>query len=240
MSQKADVQNRFKYMQLYDILVHKITSGEWKPDERMPTEMELCRRYDLSRITVRDTLDMLASEGYIYRKQGKGTFVAVRPIEQKLTKLYTLREGIEAKGMIPSNKILSFKAVISDGKAQEALELKDGERVYELIRCFYASGIPYAVETSYIPVSIYPDMTAELIEARGLYKTMQFFNIIPERAVENLTAVKVSSEDALLLNVDSSDFAIKDERITYSGEKVIEYTIDIIRSDFFSYTIELK
>ena len=240
MSQTTDMQNRFKYMQLYDILVGKINSGEWKPNECMPTEMELCRRYNLSRVTVRDTLNMLASEGYIYRKQGKGTFVAVRPIEQKLTKLYTLREGIEAKGMVPYNKILSFKEIVPGGKIKKILHLEDGEKVYELIRCCYASDIPYAVESSYIPMSVYPKITEQMIEENGLYKTMQSFNIIPERAVENLTAVSVSPEDALLLNVKAGDIAIRDERITYSGETVIEYTIDIIKSDFFSYTIELK
>ena len=239
MSRSSEAQNRFKYMQLYDLLVGRITSGEYKPNERFPTEMELCTRFNLSRVTVRDTLNRMESDGYIYRKQGKGTFVAVRRIEQKLSKLYTLREGIEAKGMVPCNKILSFKAVSPDGRVRKALSLGENDTVYELIRCCYASDVPYAVETSYIPVSVYPEMTAEMIEERGLYKTMLFFNIIPERAVENLTAAPVSAEDALLLNVNPSDIAIRDERITYSGDMIIEYTIDIIRCDFFSYTIEL-
>ena len=239
MSKSAETKNNFKYMQLYDLLVGKITSGKYKPNERFPTEMELCTRFNLSRVTVRDTLNRMESDGYIYRKQGKGTFVAVRRIEQKLSKLYTLREGIEAKGMVPCNKILSFKAVAPDGRVRKALSLGENDTVYELIRCCYASDVPYAVETSYIPVSVYPEMTAEMLEERGLYKTMQFFNIIPERVVENLTAVPVSAEDALLLNVSPSDIAIRDERITYSGETIIEYTTDIIRCDFFSYTIEL-
>ena len=230
---------RYKYVELYDVLAGKITSGEWKPNERMPSEAELCRRYNLSRITVRDTLGALEREGYIYRKQGKGTFVAVRPIEQKLTKLYTLREGIAAKGMVPLNKILSFKSISPDKKVQTALALSDSDKVYELIRCCYASDIPYALETSYIPVSLYPDMTEDMIAENGLYKTMQSFNIIPERATETLTATRMTSEEALLLDSSVGDLAICDERITYSGAYVIEYTTDIIRSDFFSYTIEL-
>ena len=57
------------------------------------------------------------------------------------------------------------------------------------------------METSYIPVRLYPGMTADMIQKDGLYSTMQSFNIIPERAVETLTAVPISLEDALLLNV---------------------------------------
>ena len=230
---------RYKYAELYDILAEKITAGEWKPNERMPSEAELCRRYNLSRVTVRDTLGALEREGYIYKQQGKGTFVALRPIEQKLTKLYTLREGIAAKGMIPVNKILSFKSIIPNEKVRKSLNITEDEKVYELIRCCLASDIPYAVETSYMPTSLYPDMTEEMIADVGLYKTMQSFSIIPERATEKLTATRMTAEEALLLDSADGDFAICDERITYSGANIIEYTVDIIRSDFFSYTIEL-
>lgn len=240
MSKNNDVQNNFKYTQLYDILVEKITSGEWKPNDKMPTERELCTRYALSRITVRDALDLLTKDGYIYRKQGKGTFVSVRRIEQTLTKFYSLRENIEAKGINHSNKVLSFKQIPAVGKVMDNLKMNSGDMVYELIRCLYAQDIPYAVETSYIPVSIYPEMTLEKIKDNGLYKTMQSFNIIPERATENITAVPVSREDALLLGIKASDTSIKIERITYSRNYIIEYTVAFIKSDFFSYRVELN
>lgn len=240
MSKNNDVQNNFKYTQLYDILVEKITSGEWKPHEKMPTERELCTRYALSRITVRDALELLTKDGYIYRKQGKGTFVSVRRIEQTLTKFYSLRENIEAKGISHSNKVLSFKQIPAVGKVMENLKLNPGDVVYELIRCLYAQDVPYAVETSYIPVSIYPEMTLEKIQESGLYKTMQSFNIIPERAIENITAVPVSREDALLLGIKASDTSIKIERITFSRNDTIEYTVAFIKSDFFSYRVELN
>ena len=82
----------YKYSQLYDILLEKILASEWKANDKMPTERELSIRYNVSRVTVRDTLNRLAQAGYIYRIQGKGTFVSVRKIEKKLTKLYTTQE----------------------------------------------------------------------------------------------------------------------------------------------------
>ena len=239
MSKNTDIQNRFKYTQLYEILAAKITEGEWKPNDRIPTEQELCQRYNLSRITVRDALNLLTKDGYIYRKQGKGTFVAVRPIEQKLTKLYTLREEIKEKGMTPSNKILSFKKCPAEGRIKEILQLEDGEFVYELIRCLYASEIPYAVETSYIPAALCTEMTEEMIAAQGLYHTMRSFGAMPERATERLSAVAVGREDALLLNIRHSEPAIRIERTTFSKTAAIEYTATVVKNDFFSYTVEL-
>lgn len=96
------------------------------------------------------------------------------------------------------------------------------------------------METSYIPVRLYPGMTADMIQKDGLYSTMQSFNIIPERAVETLTAVPISLEDALLLNVAPPSMAIRNERTTFSKAFVIEYTSTVIKSDFFSYTVELN
>ncbi|WP_346907730.1 GntR family transcriptional regulator [Faecalicatena orotica] len=235
-----EMKSTYKYSQLYEILLGKITSGIWKPNDKMPTERELCERYNVSRITVRDTLDRLSKDGYIYRKQGKGTFVAVRQIEQKLTKFYTLREEFESKGIEHTNKILSFKTVKALGKVKDNLCLEYEEPVYELIRCLYADKVPYAIEVSYIPSLLYPEMTRELISEKGLYGSMQYFNIIPEHATENLRAVKLSKEDALTLGVKKQDTAIRIERTTYSYDSIIEYTIATIKGNFFYYTVELN
>ena len=101
----------YKYSQLYDILLEKILANEWKANDKMPTERELSIRYNVSRVTVRDTLNRLAQAGYIYRIQGKGTFVSVRKIEKKLTKLYTLRKRFEEKGVVHEVKTLQFEVI---------------------------------------------------------------------------------------------------------------------------------
>lgn len=240
MKNRSDTKSQFKYFQLYEILVGKITSGQWRPNDLLPTERALCQRYDLSRITVRDALDRMEEEGYIYRRQGKGTFVALRPIDQKLTKLYTLRESIEAHGMVHTFKILSFGQIDADRRIRESLSLSENEPVFELIRSFYASDVAYAVETSYIPVSLFPDISEEMIRDNGLYKTMQAFSIVPERATERLTAVPVDQEAALLLGLPPRETVICDERTTYAGERIIEHTVTYIKSNFFSYTVELN
>ena len=105
----------------------------------MPTERELSIRYNVSRVTVRDTLNRLAQAGYIYRIQGKGTFVSVRKIEKKLTKLYTLRKRFEEKGVVHEVKTLQFEVISPSDDIREKLEIIENEDVYKLIRCFYAS-----------------------------------------------------------------------------------------------------
>ena len=153
----------YKYSQLYDILLEKILANEWKANDKMPTERELSIRYNVSRVTVRDTLNRLAQAGYIYRIQGKGTFVSVRKIEKKLTKLYTLRKRFEEKGVVHEVKTLQFEVISPSDDIREKLEIIENEDVYKLIRCFYADHIPYAIEISFVPTGPYPDLSANAL-----------------------------------------------------------------------------
>jgi ABC-type glycerol-3-phosphate transport system substrate-binding protein len=76
------------YYQLKQLLKGQIERGELRPGDRVPTEQELCRRYQISRAPVRQALAGLVREGYIYRRAGQGTFVAQRlpePAVQHLT-----------------------------------------------------------------------------------------------------------------------------------------------------------
>ncbi len=63
------------YRQLKEIIRAKIERGEFKPGMRIPTEYELCETFSVSRISVRQALAELANEGFLYRRQGQGTFV---------------------------------------------------------------------------------------------------------------------------------------------------------------------
>ena len=125
----------YKYSQLYDILLEKILANEWKANDKMPTERELSIRYNVSRVTVRDTLNRLAQAGYIYRIQGKGTFVSVRKIEKKVNKICILiRKRFEEKGVVHEVKTLQFEVISPSDDIREKLEIIENEDVYKLIR----------------------------------------------------------------------------------------------------------
>lgn len=64
------------YAQLRGYLAERIAKGDWKPNDRLPPELELAERFGVSRITVRKALETMVEEGVIYRVQGKGTFLS--------------------------------------------------------------------------------------------------------------------------------------------------------------------
>ena len=70
------------YQQIKGLILQGLQSGEWKPGEGIPSEMELAARYRVSQGTVRKAIDELASNNLLVRRQGKGTFVATHAEQQ--------------------------------------------------------------------------------------------------------------------------------------------------------------
>src|SRR5512137_426268 len=94
------------YQQLYDILHGELTRGLWKPGDMLPAESELMQRFGISRITVRQVLDMLVRDGLIYRQQGRGTFVAHPTIEQTQVRIVSFTEDMRQRGFRPGTEVL--------------------------------------------------------------------------------------------------------------------------------------
>lgn len=230
------------YYQLKEILINKVRSNEWPIGTKIPTERELCDIYKVSRITVRQALNELEKEGYLNRKQGKGTFVTAPKIEQRLSKFYSFSEEIRKMGYAPETKVLDFNVVKADKDIASLLNLSEGAEVYSIKRLRLANGEPFALETSYIPYEECIGLTPDEVSEKGLYNIMKSkYNIIPSQAEEIFCAVLVSKEDAVHLQVKKGSPGLYLERITYNGaNKPVEYCRGVIRGDRYKYRVMLK
>ena len=229
-----------KYVQVEEVLKLNILSGEWAEGEKIPTESELCEMFDVSRITVRKALEELQGEGYLQRQQGKGTFVAKGQMEQRLSKFYSFSDELKKRGMTEYAAVIKLTVVEADDHVASRLQIEPGDPVWRVYRQRCTNDGPYAVETSYIPVAMIPEMTKEQINENGLYRTMASLGIKVDSANENFKAVNVTKEQARLLAVREDVAAIRLRRIAYSAMRPVEYCTCIVRGDFFSYSVERK
>ena len=69
------------YQQLVELLKEEIHVGRYKQGQKLPTELELCKLYHVSRNTVRSALQQLEKENLLLRQQGKGTFVSKKKVQ---------------------------------------------------------------------------------------------------------------------------------------------------------------
>ncbi|MEG1012021.1 MAG: GntR family transcriptional regulator [Ruthenibacterium sp.] len=228
------------YFQLKEVLRNRIIAQEWKPGKKIPTEAEICDIYSVSRITARKALDELRLDGYLEKKQGKGTFVRNNGIEQKLSKFYSFSEELKSRGLAEHANILQFKTVKATATVAEKLRLAPEENVFCLKRIRFVDDVPYAYEISYLPIRYLEPLTAEMIGSAGLYRSMASLGTSVDNATETMRAINLDAKVAGFLGAKTADAAIYLVRTAYSGQTPVEYCTSTIKGDFFSYTVELK
>lgn len=235
------------YFKIKDDLKEQIISRQLKADDRIMSEAEICEHYDVSRITAKRALDELMWEGYITRKPGKGSFVTYHAIEHLLNGFYSISEEIRKNGLVPSTRLLEFRELeVADTVVSETLKaklvLEGADQVYYIRRLRLASDEIIALETSYVPKRQFPGL-AEQDFQRGaaLYAVFQArYGCEPDRSQELFSAHTVSKKEAEALGVRPESAALKVVRISYAGERPVEYTERLFRGDAYTYKVELR
>jgi GntR family transcriptional regulator len=131
------------YYQLKTILLEYIREHHSDVEEPIPTEVEISEYFGISRPTVRQAINELVVEGYLYRVKAKGTFIAKPKISQDfLLTLDSFNNEMRKKGLVPSTKILQREVIKCDEKVANVLKLEPGSDVIKLTRLRSANNEP--------------------------------------------------------------------------------------------------
>lgn len=230
------------YQQLKNILKGQMLSGVLKPGDQIPSESELCRIYGVSRITVRQAVRSLVDEGFLYRKQGKGTFVASPKLRRRLPKLYSFSEDMMELGLRPSSKLLEQTVIEVDEELAELLRLPSANRqVNKLVRVRMANDEPILIERTLVPVYLCPNLWKEDLERGSLYAILrEKYGLLLDHAYETYEVGKVRKDEARSLGCRVGSPAFIIERFTYLRNEVpVELTRSVARGDRLRFTVKL-
>ncbi|WP_318615616.1 GntR family transcriptional regulator [Sporosarcina sp. YIM B06819] len=229
------------YLQLMDKLIMKIEQQDYEEHEKLPSEREFCEIYGLSRITVRQALQELTLEGYIYKLHGKGTFVAPKTINQHLVKLYSFTEEMKKMGKVPTTRVLEFNEIVADERLATNMNLKPFDEVFQVIRLRLANDEPLMYEASFLPKKVFPGLTEQDFVERPMYEIFfQDYQVSVTKAVEKFSAISVRDAEAKHLKMAVHQPGMLIKRNAYHNDILIEYTISVVRGDKFDYTVELS
>ncbi len=112
-----------KYYWLKRILIEKIEMEEFKSNVPILTERELMEQFQVSRITVRKAIDELVKEGYLYKIQGKGTYVKDDNYNQDLFEITSCTEDVLKLGKKPEKSIIISEVIKADTKRAKTLNI---------------------------------------------------------------------------------------------------------------------
>lgn len=193
------------YLRIARELRSRIEAGVYTDGHRMPTEADLCGEFSVSRITVRQALDLLDRERLVSRERGRGTF-ARRHLVRDLRPLYSFSEDMLRAGKTPSSVLLSGGEEVADGDEIEKLLLAPGNgRVYRLLRLRTADGVPILLERTSLPAALVPGFALGDPAKDSLYTTLaERFGLVPAAGTETYEAVILSAEEKIQLGVSDS------------------------------------
>jgi GntR family transcriptional regulator len=208
----------------------------------LPTEFDLVERYDLSRATVRQAFELLVNQGWVYRRQGQGTFVSRPAFEQNINRIVSFWEDMQQRGLKPGTRVLSSGIILAADEIFENLQVEPNEELASLVRLRLANDEPLSVEHSFL-VHRYCRGILDQDYANNSLRQMLVdqYNIRIVTAKQKIRAVSATEYLADLLDVDVNAPLLNIERVSFTDQGIpVEFLRINLRGDRYTFHTELR
>lgn len=216
---------------LYDQLKQKIKDaieqGIYKQGQKLHNETELCEIYGVSRITVRRAILELADEGFLERKQGKGTFVTRTKIERELVSVDGFTDFSKHLGKSPSKKILVCEEIKATSEIAEALKIAIDSPVLRLVRLMFIDDMPFTIDEAHYSLERFPNLTEHFLASSSTYEALKKVYKVNLNSCSTHKVITISpatSLEAEYLNCDTGDTLFNIDKIVFDENKVPIHT----------------
>jgi GntR family transcriptional regulator len=229
------------YYQIEEFIKELIENGELRPGDSLPPEREYAERYQISRMTVRQAFTQLVNEGYLYRMQGKGTFVAERKIEQPLQGLTSFTEDMKARGLEPGSQLIHFEIIPATKQIAGQLLIAEYGPVYEIKRIRMADSVPMAIETNYIAANLVKGLTEQIVN-KSLYAHIEGqLDLRIDSASQIIESSIASQSEANYLKISKGAPVMLIQRNTFLKDNTpVEFVKSVYRADRYKFMIQMK
>jgi GntR family transcriptional regulator len=229
------------HVQLMERLRQLIISGEYQPGDRLTPEKELVNRFGLSRVTVRSSLAMLEREGWILKRQGKGTFVR-DPIEQDLTSVQTTYEVTRARGIVANTRELSFGPAIPPKQIAKALGRPARQKLLRIEKLHSDKISPISLARAFLPLEMQLD--AEIMRSQPSVTMLEIWErrlgVRIKSAHHHFRAEPADADMASALGLEVGAPVLDLDRILYAEDgRALEFVSTYYRWDRYQFSVAL-
>ena len=222
------------HTQIANAVASSITLGHFRTGDRLPPERELAKEFGVNRLTVRQALAELQIRKLIHRRTGRngGTFIAEPVIEYDLTTFAGFSEQARRLGHVAGARVLRTERVEADTATAEALQLSEGDEVFEIDRLRFANDLPVLLEHSSFPAERFAGLLSEPLHG-SIYELLERrYDARPVRAGERISPFAANARTARLLDVTRGTPLLRVEREAFDVDGVpVESACDILRAD---------
>jgi GntR family histidine utilization transcriptional repressor len=149
-------QEKPRYQQLKDLIIQRISSGDLRPNDRVPSENELVQAQSVSRMTANRALRELNDEGYVNRIAGRGTFVSDFRSQSHVLEVQNIADEIADRGHAHTCEVLRQSRQHARGEVAKALHVEQGVDIFHLTLVHFENGLPIQVEDRHVVADFAP------------------------------------------------------------------------------------
>jgi len=227
---------------LVDKLISEIREGKYKPNDKLPSENELADLYQVPRMVIRKAYERLQELGYIFSKQGKGSFVQNRKLQIPLILTGDVSFSEKMKELTYDYKTvnLSCEKIPYDSSIYHALRVKREDAVYKISRLRIVEDCPIAIHTSYLPQSVFTKIEREgagITSIFHYYQHQGFTELEPMRSQLSVSFPDKLEREQLKCPSLVPTLLLESGCVDKTSGTVLEHTKIIYRSDCFTYVV---
>ena len=230
--------NKPMYRQIADALREKISAGELKPGDALPTESSLQEAFNVSRVTVRQALKLLTEEQIVESIQGSGTYVKEERVNYDIYQLTGFYEKLADRNVDTHSEVSIFEVLKADAKLAEKLNLSHDDKVWHVKRVRFIKQKPVNLEETWMPLALFPDLTWDVMENSKYHYVEQIKKLVIDRSEQELVPIMPSEEAIAALSLDPAKPILeKVSRGFLKDGRVFEYSRNVFNTDDYKFTL---
>lgn len=212
-----------RYQQLKDLIIGRISSGELRPQDRVPSENELVETMHVSRMTANRALRELTDEGYVERIAGRGTFVSDFRSQSHVLEVHNIADEITQRGHAHSCEVLKQSLQHARGEIARALDVEQGTDVFHLMLVHSENGLPVQVEDRYVVADFAPGCLEQ--DFSRVTPSAYLTSIAPlQEAEQSVRAAQPNAAVRRRLQMSDSDPSLVVLRRTWAHGRPVTFT----------------
>ena len=239
-----DDTKTLKHIRIYNWLREMIDRGRFLADEKLPTEIEIEKKFGVNRMTVRQSMDMLVNEGIVIRKRGKGTFLLKKPdkVNYLLDNIISF-EGIAKEHNFKSRYEVIHRSVeIASSEIASCLLIPVGSEVIHLQRLISGNDIPMYIETSYFPYAEFKELLELDLNQPAIYsliaKAANEVTLDHSTQVFSASLLTEKEKECLCYNQAEQVPCIRQTNIIYNSNDIPMIVFNaVFPGDRFQFTV---
>lgn len=231
------------YEQIKAYILHRIQTGEFAPDTRLPSERELASQFEVSRVTVSKAIKELEQAGWLYVQIGKGTYIKDRPLHQEITALTSFTEEMAMRGHPTHSRVLRAEQTQPDPDTARILRLAPGAKIVILERVRYTANRPLALECSSFDAAECADIIAyHDFSHESLYAVLsQSYGVNLTHADQTFEARAASQSESSFLSIQEGTPVLAIHRVTFTDQdQPFEVVKSVYRGDRYTFRARLR